>query len=128
MFFTPTPLQWFTQLAWITGASLPATLAWLLLACSVKNALQHLPNALQYAVGVVLGAAAGLFACALLVLGPLGGSGAMPWAPWWASASAGALLAGALSGRFDFAGVLKPRGHNRTLGRVTGPHSPPLLI
>ena len=63
MFFTPTPLQWFTQLAWITGASLPATLAWLLLACSVKNALQHLPNALQYAVGVVLGAAAGLFAC-----------------------------------------------------------------
>lgn len=96
MFFTPTPLQWFTQLAWITGASLPATLAWLLLACSIKNALQHLPNALQYAVGVVLGAAAGLFACALLVLGPLGGSGAMPWAPWWASAIAGALLAGAL--------------------------------
>lgn len=93
MFSTHSLLQWFTHLAWMTGATLPATLTWLVLACALKGWLQRLGSALQYAVGVVLGLGAGLLACALLV--QVGG-----WAighpPWLASASAGALLAAVL--------------------------------
>ncbi len=93
MFMTASPRDWLTQLALFTGGVLPATLLWLITACSLKTGLARLPRAGQYGVGVALGAVAGLLGCALL--SGVTGSG---WrsAPWLASAVAGALLAAAL--------------------------------
>ena len=90
MFATETPAQWLTVLALLTGGVLPATLAWLVTACSLKKALQRLQPALQYAAGVLLGMLAGLYACAMLLLA--GAAGEAP--PWLAAA--GALLSALL--------------------------------
>ncbi|MGB3880456.1 MAG: sensor histidine kinase, partial [Diaphorobacter nitroreducens] len=60
--------EWLARLALLTGGALPATLAWLITACSLKTALQRLQEPLQYAAGVLLGALAGLLACAMLAL------------------------------------------------------------
>lgn len=97
LFVTTMPLDWLAQVALFTGAVLPATLLWLITACSLKNVLARLPRGGQYGVGVVLGAAAGLLGCALLaaVSGSGVGSG-VGSAPWLASAVAGGLLAAAL--------------------------------
>lgn len=92
MFGSPSVWQWLGQMSLITGAALPATLLWLIVACSLKNLLARLHPAVQQLTGVLLGALAGVYGCGVLVLmGLLPGS-----APWWASASSGALLSGVL--------------------------------
>jgi two-component system sensor histidine kinase AlgZ len=85
MFATETPAQWLAVLALLTGGVLPATLAWLLVACSLKVWLQRLSIAQQYTAGVLLGTLAGLLACALLALVLADNP------PWLACAAAGAL-------------------------------------
>nr|WP_234640762.1 histidine kinase [Delftia tsuruhatensis] len=101
MFGADSPLQWLEQMALLTGASLPGTLVWLVVACLLKHPLQRLPAAGQYAAGVLLGMGAGLYACAMLQWA--GGGGA----PWLASATAGGLLAAVLVAAL----VLRARGH-----------------
>src|SRR5574337_146724 len=86
------PGDWLARLALLTGGALPATLAWLVTACSLKKGLQRLREPLQYAAGVLLGMLAGLYACAMLVLaGTTAGS-----PPWLACAASGALLSALL--------------------------------
>ncbi len=91
MFGANNLLDWLTRLSLITGASLPATLVWLIVACSLKRVLAGLQPALQQLAGLVLGALAGLYGCGVLVL-----VGLVDPAPWWASASAGAMLSAVL--------------------------------
>ncbi len=86
--------EWLLRLMLLTGGALPATLAWLLAACSLKKTLQRLATAWQYAAGVLLGALAGLMACAMLALAGVAGGVTAP--PWRASAASGALLAALL--------------------------------
>ncbi len=85
------PAAWLARLSLLTGGALPATLAWLVTACSLKTLLQRLPVALQSVAGVGLGALAGLYACGMLVL-----VGVPMEAPWLASAASGALLSALL--------------------------------
>lgn len=91
MFGAATPLDWLTRLSLMTGATLPATLLWLIVACSLKNVLARLRPALQQVAGIVLGALAGLYGCAMLAM-----VGSLAAAPWLASAFAGAMLSAAL--------------------------------
>lgn len=84
-------LDWGMRLALVTGGVLPATLAWLLAVCSAKRLLARLPSGGQYAVGVVLGALAGIYGCAVLAM-----AGLLESPPWVASASAGVLLSSLL--------------------------------
>jgi len=84
-------LDWLTRLSLLTGAALPATLLWLILACSLKKLLARLRPALQQAAGVGFGALAGVYGCAVLAL-----MGLLEAPPWLASALAGALLSAAL--------------------------------
>ena len=83
--------DWLLRVAVLSGAALPATLGWLIVACSLKKLLAQLPPAAQQVCGMALGAVAGLYGCALLAL--IGFVGKVPWV---ASAFAGALLAAAL--------------------------------
>ncbi|MDO9142954.1 sensor histidine kinase [Rhodoferax sp.] len=91
MFGAVNLMDWLTRLALVTGAALPATLLWLILACIFKKVLARLPHPGQQAAGIALGALAGLYGCAMLAW-----SGLQQPAPWWGSAFAGALLAAAL--------------------------------
>ncbi|MBT3067394.1 sensor histidine kinase [Rhodoferax sp. U11-2br] len=91
MFGAADALQWLTRLSLITGAALPATLVWLLLACSLKKLLARLRPALQQLAGVLLGALAGLYGCGVLWF-----MGLLESAPWWSSACSGALLSAVL--------------------------------
>lgn len=91
MFGAHSPTDWLVQLALLTGGALPATLAWLVVACSAKRVLARLAVRVQYLVGVLLGALAGLSACAMLAM-----AAALDAPPWWASAATGALLAALL--------------------------------
>ena len=84
-------MDWLLQLALLSGAVLPMTLAWLLAACSLQHMLQRLSTPQQYAAGALLGTLAGLGASALLQLLHLSPSN--PALTWLASAGAGALLA-----------------------------------
>ena len=84
-------VEWLVRYSILTGATLPATLAWLIAACALKKVLARLPRAWQYATGVGLGALAGLYGCGMLAL-----SGLVSPAPWVASALTGALLAALL--------------------------------
>ncbi|NMM78247.1 sensor histidine kinase, partial [Acidovorax sp. SRB_24] len=68
MYGADTLLDWLARLALLTGGALPATLAWLVAACSLKTLLQRLGTRGQYAAGVALGALAGAYACAMLAL------------------------------------------------------------
>ncbi|MCW8163921.1 sensor histidine kinase [Verminephrobacter aporrectodeae subsp. tuberculatae] len=83
--------EWSMTLALLTSGTLPATLVWLITACSLKTVLQRLRTAQQYVAGVLLGALAGVYACAMLAL--VGMTDAPPWS---ASAAAGSLLAALL--------------------------------
>lgn len=108
-----TPPDWLAQVALLTAGALPATLVWLLVGCSLKTLLQRLPTRGQYAAGVALGALAGVYACAMLVL-----AGAVPAPPpWLASGASGALLAAALVNAL----VLRARGRTpaATTARLT---------
>jgi two-component system sensor histidine kinase AlgZ len=75
----------------MTGGALPATVIWLVVACACKRGLARLPFSAQYAVGVGLGALAGLYGCGMLFL-----AGLLTPAPWLACAFSGALLCAAL--------------------------------
>ena len=91
MFGAATPLDWLLRLSLFTGAALPATLVWLIVACSLKTRLARLSPLWQKSAGVALGALAGLYGCGMLAL-----MGLLDPAPWWASGFAGALLSAAL--------------------------------
>ncbi len=91
MFVAGSVLDWLTRLSMVTGGALPATLVWLIGACSLKRLLARVPRSTQYFVGVTLGAIAGLYGCGLLAMMNFLGE-----APWVASAFAGALLSAAL--------------------------------
>ena len=91
MFGASQALDWLLRFSLLTGGVLPATLAWLIAACVLKSGLGRLAPSLQWVVGIALGAAAGLYGCAMLVL-----MGLVEPAPWWASAAAGALLSAML--------------------------------
>ena len=91
MFGAGSPLQWLDRMALLTGAALPATLAWLVAACSLKRPLAALARPLQYLAGIGLGAVCGLYGCAMLAL-----LGVFEAPPWIASTFTGSLLAAAL--------------------------------
>ncbi len=91
MFATNDILSWFSLLAMLTGAALPAALLWLVVACACKKPLQKLSRFLQWASGIVLGGVAGLYGCALLVW-----VGFITHPPWIASIVSGALIAAGL--------------------------------
>lgn len=91
MFGAETALDWLARLSLLTGAALPATLAWLVVACSLKKPLARVSRPVQYGVGVALGALAGLYGCAMLAL-----LGIADPAPWVACAFFGALLSAVL--------------------------------
>jgi two-component system sensor histidine kinase AlgZ len=84
-------MDWLTRTALLTGGALPATLAWLMAACSLKRVLERLPTPAQYASGVLLGALAALYGCGMLAV-----SGLLESPPWVASAFTGALLSAVL--------------------------------
>lgn len=112
MYGASSPSAWLASLALLTGGALPATLVWLITACSLKTVLQRLSTAQQYAAGVLLGAVAGAYACAMLALVGLSAS-----PPWLASAATGALLAAMLVAAL----VLRARGRTpaATTARLT---------
>ena len=83
--------QWVLRLALATGGALPATLAWLLLACLGKRWLSGLPHTLQYGLALALGALCGCYGCWLLNL-----YGFFERMPWLAGASSGTLLSAVL--------------------------------
>src|SRR4051794_19045708 len=58
MFSAGGPADWLLQTAVLSGAALPATLAWLVVSCGLKNVLARLPPAGQQSFGVLLGALA----------------------------------------------------------------------
>ncbi len=91
MFVANSAFDWLMQLAFLSGAALPGTLAWLVVACSLKTLLARLSPLGQQAFGMSLGALGGLYGCLLLSL-----VGAPEPVPWLASAFTGALLAMAL--------------------------------
>lgn len=94
-------LDWLTRLSLLTGGALPATLLWLIGACSLKRLLARLSANLQQLAGVTLGGVAGLYGCAVLAI-----VGLLDPAPWLASAASGALLAALLVAAL----VLRARG------------------
>jgi two-component system sensor histidine kinase AlgZ len=96
--------NWIERMATLSGAALPATLVWLIVACSLKNLLARLTPTGQQVFGVVLGALAGLYGCGLLAL--VGVAGTPGGSPWIASAFTGALLSALLVAAL----VLRARG------------------
>ena len=92
---------WLIRLSWLTGGVLPATLVWLIAACSLKTLLARLSAGGQQLAGVTLGALAGLYGCAVLFL-----TGVLESAPWLACAASGALLSALLVAAL----VLRSRG------------------
>jgi len=101
MFGAASLADWLNRTAILTGGALPATLLWLVAACSMKTLLARLPERAQYAAGVVLGALAGLYGCGLLWFVGFADS-----APWVACAFGGALLSALLVAAL----VLRTRG------------------
>ncbi len=101
MFGAVSFVDWLARMSLLTAAALPGTLVWLIVACSLKNLLAHLPTHTQVVAGVLLGALAGLYGC-----GGLAFMGLLNAAPWVASAFSGALLAAALVAAL----VLRARG------------------
>lgn len=91
MFGAGAPLAWLERLAFLSGAALPGTLGWLVVACSLKRLLARLRPPVQLAFGVVLGAVSGIYGCGLLALVGLQGD-----VPWVAAGCAGALLSAVL--------------------------------
>jgi two-component system sensor histidine kinase AlgZ len=93
--------EWAVRASLATGAALPATLSWLLLACLAKRGLARLVPPVQYVLAVLLGAACGLVGCAVLLV-----SGSTERLPWLACAVSGAMLSGVLVGSL----VLRAKG------------------
>jgi two-component system sensor histidine kinase AlgZ len=101
MYGASTLMEWMARVSLLTGGALPATLVWLIAACSLKTLLQRLETNGQFVAGVLLGTLAGLYACAMLAL-----VGMAEHPPWLASAASGALLSAALVAAL----VLRARG------------------
>jgi two-component system sensor histidine kinase AlgZ len=92
MYGSASVVAWLGQLAFLTGAALPATLVWLLLVCLLKFWLARRSTVIQGLVSVLAGALAGLSGCAVLTL-----SGLLTQAPpWLAAAASGVLLSSVL--------------------------------
>jgi two-component system sensor histidine kinase AlgZ len=91
MYPTTTVWDWMLLFSLLTGAALPATLAWLITGCVVKRWLGRWVPKAQYAMAVALGALAGMYGCSLLAL-----AGLVALPPWAASAGSGALLSAVL--------------------------------
>ena len=91
MFGAATPVDWLVRLALLTGGALPATLVWLIAACSLKKVLARLSSNAQYVAGLLLGAGAGLYGGGVLAL-----VGFVDPIPWVACAFSGIILAAAL--------------------------------
>ncbi|MCF8211724.1 MAG: histidine kinase [Rhodoferax sp.] len=91
MFSAHSASDWLLRTSLLTGGVLPATLAWLLLACALKRPLSRLPAPRQYAVAVALGGMAGLYGCAVLAW-----AGLLADPPWAASVCGGLFLAAVL--------------------------------
>ena len=91
MFTTQSFQEWVLRLSLVTGGALPATLAWLLIACVAKHWIARAQPGLQYLVAVALGALVGLYGCGLMWF-----SGLLEPAPWLASAFGGAFLSAGL--------------------------------
>lgn len=87
MFGAETLTDWVQRLSLLTGGALPATLAWLLLACLCKRWLGKLTTLGQYVAGTALGALCGMYGAGLLAM-----VGFVQPMPWLASASSGAML------------------------------------
>lgn len=101
MFGASSFFGWLTRLSLLTGGALPATLVWLIAACSLKKGLARLSTTAQQVAGVGLGALAGLYGCGVLSM-----VGLPEPTPWLASAFSGALLSAALVAAL----VLRSRG------------------
>ena len=101
LFGAATFLDWLTRLSLLTGGALPATLLWLIAACSLKRVLARLNAGAQQVAGVALGAVAGLYGCGVLSM-----VGLLEPVPWVACAFSGALLSAALVAAL----VLRARG------------------
>ncbi|TFZ02481.1 sensor histidine kinase [Ramlibacter henchirensis] len=91
MFGAADTREWLVRVGILSGAALPATLAWLVVACSLKRLLARLPAWGQHVFGIALGALAGVFGCGQVAMVTIQGS-----VPWVACAFSGALLASAL--------------------------------
>jgi two-component system sensor histidine kinase AlgZ len=91
VFLAQDPVDWVVRLAMVTGGALPATLAWLLLACLTKRQVARQAPPLQYTFAVAMGGMAGLYGCGMLAF-----SGLVQSPPWVASAITGLLLSGLL--------------------------------
>ena len=102
LFGASSALEWANRLSLLTGGALPATLLWLVAACSLKKLLARLGSVAQQLAGVLLGAAAGLYGCGVLYL-----VGLLQPAPWLACAFSGALLSALLVAAL----VLRSRGN-----------------
>lgn len=94
-------LEWLSRFAWFTAAGFPATVLWLLGACSLKRWLMIWTQTTQIMTGVLLGAISALYGCGLLAL-----TGWLDQAAWLGSALTGALLSAALLGAL----ALRERG------------------
>lgn len=91
MFGAAGVVDWLSRVSLLSGAALSATLAWLIVACSLKKLLAAVSPLTQQVFGIVLGALAGVYGCALMAL--VGFAGPVPWV---GSACAGAVLSAAL--------------------------------
>ncbi len=91
MFVSTEALDWLLRFSLLTGGVLPATLAWLIVACALRTRLARLNPSGQWLTGIAMGAAAGLYGCGVLSF-----MGLLQTAPWFASAAAGALMSGML--------------------------------
>lgn len=91
LFSATSVMEWLTRTALMTSAALPASLAWLVTACALKNPLQRLSRPLQWTAGIALGVLAGVYGSGMLALVGYGTP-----APWLASAVAGGLFAACL--------------------------------
>lgn len=124
MFGVDQVLDWLLRFSLLTGAVLPATVAWLIAVCALKSRLNRLEPSRQWLVGVALGAVAGLYGCGLLAL-----MGLLPSAPWWASAAAGALLSAmVLAGLFWRAKARTPAATTARLAELQARIRPHFLF
>lgn len=91
MYVSQSLAEWLAGIGLMNAGALPATLLWLVLACSAKRLLARLPLAAQLAAGLALGALAGGFACWVLLQ-----MGLIAAPRWLAAACTGVLLASGL--------------------------------
>ena len=92
LFGAPSLLGWVAQMGLLTGAALPAVLAWLLAVCALKRPLAKWSSPVQWTVSVLLGALSSFYGCGLLVWMGLVGT-----EPWLAATVAGGLVGAMLT-------------------------------